>query len=121
MRDTQKQLRVVLDNRPSYEASLRRSRTVVEGLSAAVPMYTDQWGKDLAEQERALTKLGTSIDDLSAVMPEVQTTGARLMVMTRLLLSLLGAIFLLHGGYLAINHWIRQLPPNAEVRMQKAE
>ncbi len=108
MRDTQKQLRVVLDNRPSYEASLRQSRTVVEGLSAAVPMYTDQWGKDLADQERALAKLGTSIDDLSSVMPEVQAVGSRLMVMTRLLLSLLGAIFLLHGGYLAINFWMRQ-------------
>ena len=109
MRDTQKQLRVVLDNRPSYEASLRRSRTVVDGLSAAVPMYTDQWGKDLAEQERALTKLGSSIDDLSAVMPEVQSVGSRLMVMTRLLLSLLGAIFLLHGGYLASNFWMARI------------
>ena len=55
-----------------------------------------------------MTNLGNSIDEVSVVMPEVKVVGVRLLVMTRLLLSLLGAIFLLHGGYLAINFWLRQ-------------
>ncbi len=111
LRGTQKQLRGVLDNRQAYEASLQHSRTMIEGLSAALPMYTDQWGEDVVKQERSLTNLGTSIDDVTAVMPEIKAVGSRLLVMTRLLLSLVGAIFLLHGGYLAIIFWMRQDAP----------
>ena len=110
-REAQQRLKEILNNRSKYEASLKQSLRVVEGLSAAMPMYTDQWGRNLAEQERSLSNLGTSIDEVSVVLPEVKVVGARLMVMTRLLLSLLGAIFLLHGGYLAINYWLRQTAP----------
>jgi hypothetical protein len=108
VREMQSRLKMALDNRSTYDASVQQSRTLLEGFSAAVPMYTAQWGKDLADSENSLTNLGQSIDDVSAVMPEVKTSGARLMVMTRLLLSLLGAIFLLHGGYLAVNSWMGQ-------------
>src|SRR5262249_13346181 len=108
LRETKKHLRDVIDNRPAYEQSLRNTHKILDGFSAAVPMYTHQWGKDLADQERSLTNLGQSIDEVTAVMPEIKSSGARLMVMTRLLLSLLGAIFLLHGGYLAVHLWMGQ-------------
>jgi hypothetical protein len=108
LRETQANLKNLLDNRPGYEDSFQRSRTVLEGLSAAVPMYTAQLGKDMEDQERSLSTLGANIDEVTAVMPEIKVQGARLLVMMRLLLSLVGAIFLLHGGYLAINSWMQQ-------------
>ena len=88
---------------PSYESSLENSRRLVEGLSAAVPIYTQQLGEDLEEQERHLVTLGQSIDDATAGLPEVGVMGAHLLIMTRLFLSFLGAIFLLHGGCLALS------------------
>jgi hypothetical protein len=107
LRETQVNLKNVLDNRPGYEDSFHRSRVALEGLSAAVPMYTAQIGKDMEDQERSLSTLAANIDEVSAVMPEVKVQGARLLVMMRLLLSLVGAIFLLHGGYLAVSTWIQ--------------
>src|SRR5260370_3114696 len=95
LRETQANLKNILDNRPGYEDSFQRSRTALEGMSAAVPMYTVQLGKDMEDQERSLSTLAASIDEVSAVMPEVKAQGAWVLVLTRLLLSLLRPLFLL--------------------------
>ena len=60
LRETQANLKYLLDNRPGYENSLHRSQTVLEGLSAAVPMYTAQLGKDMEDQERSLSTLAVN-------------------------------------------------------------
>jgi hypothetical protein len=108
LRARQEQMKLVLAQRPALEAAQEQSRTLLEGLAAGLPMYTEQWGVDLADQERSLSNLYKNLDEVTAVMPEAKVTGARLMMMTRLLLSLAGAIFLLHGGYLAITSWVNQ-------------
>jgi hypothetical protein len=107
LRASQTQMKYIIDHRAEYEQSATESRRLLDTLADAVPLYTDQLGRDLEEQEHSLSSLGTSIDEVNAVLPEVATTGARLLLMTRLLLSLGGAIFLLHGGYVTANNWGR--------------
>jgi hypothetical protein len=106
LRDTQANLKYLLDNRPGYEDSLHRSQSVLEGLSAAVPMYTTQLGKDMEDQERSLSALAANIDEVTAVIPEVKVASARFVVFLRILLGVVGAIFSLHGGYLAVSTWL---------------
>jgi hypothetical protein len=111
LRASQTQMKYIIDHRAEYEQSAKESRRLLDTLADAVPLYTDQLGRDLDEQERSLANLGTSINEVNAVLPEAATTGARLLLMTRLLLSLGGAIFLLHGGYVAASSWGRAPVP----------
>ncbi len=65
LRNTQGQLKHVLTHRAEYEASLQHTLTLSRTISSALPLLTEQLQMELDDQERALTNLGDSIDDVS--------------------------------------------------------
>ena len=56
----------------------------------------------IAWQQQLLTRLGQSIDEVSATLPACARGASRLLQTTRLLLGLVAAIFALHGASLAL-------------------
>jgi ABC-type transporter Mla subunit MlaD len=100
LRNTQSQLDYVLTHRDEYEASLHNTLLLSRTISASLPLLTEQLEMELDDQERALTNLDDSINDVREVLPKFARGASNILQTTRLLLLLLAAIFGLHGGYL---------------------
>jgi|GEM_PF-1791201 len=100
LRNTKMQLDYVLTHRDAYEASLQHTLLLSRMLSAALPLLTEQLEMELGDQERALTDLDESIQDVQEMLPHVARGTSNVLQATRLLLLLLAAIFGLHGGCL---------------------
>jgi chromosome segregation ATPase len=102
LRAAQARLKDALAHRPEYEASLRQTLGLTRTFAAALPLLTDQLEDELLRQEQSLTRLGESIDEVSATLPACAHGASRLLQTTRLLLGLVAAIFALHGGSLTL-------------------
>ncbi|MHB1426740.1 MAG: hypothetical protein ACYC3I_26590 [Gemmataceae bacterium] len=100
LRTTQTQLNHVLTHRDEYEASLQHTLMLSRTISAALPLLTEQLESELDDQERALTNLDDSINDVREALPGFAHGASNILRTTRLLLLLLAVIFGLHGGYL---------------------
>jgi uncharacterized coiled-coil DUF342 family protein len=100
LRATQKQLTYALDHRAEYEKSLKQSMVLAQAVSAAVPLLTNRLEQDLEEQEQALERLSSGINDVTESLPDLAHTASGVVRMTWLLMVLLAGIFGLHGGYL---------------------
>lgn len=102
LRNTQGQLDYVLTHRTEYEASLQHTLTLSRTISAALPLLSEQLEMELDDQERALTSLDDSINDVRESLPGLARGASNILQTTRMLLLLLAAIFGLHGGYLIV-------------------
>jgi flagellar biosynthesis chaperone FliJ len=103
LRNTQAQLNHVLTHRDEYEASLQHTLVLSRTISAALPLLTEQLEMELDDQESALTNLDDSINDVRESLPSYARSAMNILQTTRLLLLLMAAIFVLHGGYLIID------------------
>jgi hypothetical protein len=95
-------MRQALDHRSEYEASLEQTLALIRTFASVLPLLTEQLEDELQEQERSLTHLGSSIDEVSAALPACEQTATRILTMSRLLMVLVAGIFGLHGGYLCL-------------------
>ncbi|HTU91597.1 MAG TPA: hypothetical protein VMF69_16055 [Gemmataceae bacterium] len=100
LRNTQTQLDYVLTHRDEYEASLQHTLTLSRTISASLPLLSEQLEMELDDQERALTNLDDSINEVRDSLPGFARGASNILQTTRLLLLLLAVIFGLHGGYL---------------------
>lgn len=100
LRATQAQMQKALTNRSEYETTLQHTVLLSRTFAAALPLVTEQMEGELRGQDSSLARLGTSIDQVTEVMPAVSQGACRILEMSRLLLGLLAGIFALHGGYL---------------------
>ena len=97
LRTAQQQMQAALEHRDDYEKAMNQTMVLARTFSAALPLMTEQMEDQLQEQEDSLKNLGDSIDQTTAVLPEWDRTVSRVLLTTRLLLVLMGAIFGLHG------------------------
>jgi methyl-accepting chemotaxis protein len=118
LRNTRNQLDYVLTHRDEYEASLQHTLLLSRTISAALPLLAEQLEMELDDQERALTSLDDSINDVHDVLPRLARGASNILQTTRLLLLLLAAIFGLHGGYLIAG---ARMPDRAILRAQTRE
>jgi ABC-type transporter Mla subunit MlaD len=102
LRTTQGQLKHVLENRAEYEAAMKQTVVLARTFSAALPLWTEQLEEELLEQESSLETLGSSIDEVTAVLPACSNTASQILVTSRLLMALVGLIFALHGTHLIL-------------------
>jgi DNA repair exonuclease SbcCD ATPase subunit len=102
LRNAQEQLQHVLTHRNEYEASLQHTLGLSRTFSAALPLLTEQLEMELDDQERALTSLDDSINDVREALPACADSATSILQTTRLLLVLMAAIFGLHGSYLVL-------------------
>lgn len=100
LRNTQGQLDYVLTHRDEYEASLQHTLMLSRTISASLPLLSEQLEMELGDQERALTNLDDSLNDVRESLPGLARNASNILQTTRLLLLLLAVIFGLHGGYL---------------------
>ncbi len=100
LHNTQAQLDYVLTHRDEYEASLQHTLLLSRTISASLPLLSEQLEMELDDQERALTNLDDSINDVRESLPGLAHGASNILQTTRLLLLLLAVIFGLHGGYL---------------------
>ena len=108
LRTAQQQMQTALDHRDDYEKAMNQTVVVARTFSAALPLMTEQMEDQLQEQEESLKNLGDSIDQTTAVLPEWDRTASRVLLTTRLLLCLMGAIFGLHGVCQIAGAWGRR-------------
>jgi hypothetical protein len=106
LRVTQRQLRTALARRNEYESAAKQTLLLTDAFTGALPFLTEQVEEHLAQQERSLVELEDSIHEVSAVLPECSRTASRLLVTTRLLLSLVALVVALHAGYLLLGIYL---------------
>ena len=76
---------------------------VAETFAAMLPLITDQLDYRLDEEERTLTDLGQSLEEVGEVLPAYANTTSRLLWTGRMLVWLVASIVGLHGCYLALS------------------
>jgi hypothetical protein len=101
LRVTQRQMKHALEHREEYEASLKQTAALSRTLAAALPLLTDELENELIDQEQSLGELGDGIDEVSETLPDAGRTAARVLQTSRLLLTLMGGVFAVHGVSLA--------------------
>ena len=107
LRTAQQQMQTAMAHRDEYQKAMDQTLILARTFSAALPLMTEQMEDQLQEQEASLKNLGDSIDQTSAVLPEWDRTASRVLLTTRLLLCLMGAIFGLHGVCQIAGAWGR--------------
>jgi hypothetical protein len=103
LRATQQQLQTALERRDQFKAGLEQTLLLTRAFAAALPLLTEQLEEHLLQQEQSLAELGDSLDEVSAALPACASTASRLLVTTKLLLALVGAVVTLHGFYLVLS------------------
>jgi chromosome segregation ATPase len=103
LRKRQLDLQELIDNPGPYRASLDRTLTLIDAVTASLPLFTDHLDTKLEEEEQSLERLENSINEVTEVVPEMAQTASRLLQLTKLLLYLGAGIFGLHGVYLVCN------------------
>jgi methyl-accepting chemotaxis protein len=86
----------------TFKSTLEQTLTVLAAFVDALPVLTDSLENQLEEQDQSLGRLQTSVDRLSETLPQSGREAARLVQMARLLMLLIGGLFLLHGAYLIL-------------------
>jgi uncharacterized phage infection (PIP) family protein YhgE len=99
---TRDQLNQAVQHRHEYEAAMQETVQVADTFTALLPLITDQLEGRLYEEERTLSDLGQSLDEVSSALPAYARTASRLLETGRLLAWLVAVIVGLHGGYLML-------------------
>ena len=64
LRAMQMQVKHALEHRSEYEASLGQTLVLIRTFAGALPVLTEELESELQDQEKSLTDLGTSIDEV---------------------------------------------------------
>jgi hypothetical protein len=102
LRATRNQLDQAVRHRKEYEAAMRETVNLAETFVALLPMITDQFEGRLDEEERTLSALGGSIEEVENALPAYSQTAGRLTQTGRLLAWLVAVIVGLHASYLVL-------------------
>ncbi len=102
----------------AFKSSLEQTLAALAAFVDALPVLTDSLESELEEQDRSIGRLQGSVDRLSETLPESGRAAARLVQMTRILMLLMGGLFILHGVYLILASVGPEEPPK---RMKKEE
>ena len=100
---TRDQLDQALRHRHDYEAAMQETVRLAQTFVALLPIVTDQLEGRLDEEERTLSDLGQSIDEVEGVLPAYSQTASRLLQAGRLLAWLVAVIVGLHATYLILS------------------
>jgi DNA repair ATPase RecN len=105
------QLDRVVAHRDDYEASVKQSTELAETFALMVPLLTDQLDSNLAEQEKSLRDLESSLNDVGNSVPTFKRGALDLLTTGRLLLWLTAAAVGLHGGLLLAENRRKKASP----------
>ena len=109
LRVVQAQMQSGLAHRDEYQKDVNQVVVLAQTYAAALPVMTEQIDDQLRDQEESLQNLTDSIDRTTAMLPEWDRTASRILGTARLLLLfLMGAMFGLHGSYVAVTAWGRR-------------
>jgi hypothetical protein len=97
------QLDHAVQHRHEYEAAMQQTVLLAESFAAILPLVTDQLDNRLDEEERTLTELGQSLEEVSDALPAYAHTTSRLIQTGRLLAWLVAGFVGLHGCYLMLS------------------
>lgn len=97
LRTTQRQLTVAVDNKDQYEAALKVGAMLAQAFSNALPLFTEHLEADLEQHESSLEDLRENLAEVRLTIPTVADGTAHMVLLARWLLTLVGAIFLVHG------------------------
>ncbi|TMQ29152.1 MAG: hypothetical protein E6K70_26115, partial [Planctomycetota bacterium] len=103
LKATRDQLNQAVKHRHEYEEAMNQTVEVAETFAAMLPLITDQLDYRLDEEERTLTDLGQSLEEVGEVLPAYANTTSRLLWTGRMLVWLVASIVGLHGCYLALS------------------
>jgi ABC-type transporter Mla subunit MlaD len=103
LKATRDQLNQAVKHRHEYEEAMNQTVEVAETFAAMLPLITDQLDYRLDEEERTLTDLGQSLDEVGEALPAYAHTTARLLWTGKMLAWLVASIVGLHGCYLALS------------------
>ncbi|HLW65568.1 MAG TPA: hypothetical protein VKS79_09640 [Gemmataceae bacterium] len=99
------QLDHVLQHREDYESALADSTEMAENFAIMAPMLIQQIDTQMAEQQRSLTDLEKSLDDVGDSIPSYKRSAMDLVFAGRLLAFLFAGLVGLHGGFVAVSEW----------------
>jgi hypothetical protein len=100
---TRDQLDQAVRHRREYEAAMEQTVRLADTFVSLLPIITDQLEGRLDEEERTLTELGQSIEEVDNVLPAYAQTAASLSQTGRLLAWLVAVIVGLHASYLLLS------------------
>jgi hypothetical protein len=100
---TRDQLDQAVLHRQEYEAAMQQTVRLADTFVSLLPMITDQWEGRLEEEERTLSDLGQSIEEVENALPAYAQTASRLSQTGRLLAWLVAVIVGLHASYLLLS------------------
>jgi chromosome segregation ATPase len=104
LRVSSTQLDHALANRDDYEAALKETTELAETFGRAAPLFTEEIHTQLAEQERGLRDLATSLDQVGNTLPAYRKSTIDLVVTGQLLAWLVAAAVGLHGFFLVFDN-----------------
>ncbi|HEV3142794.1 MAG TPA: hypothetical protein VGZ47_02805 [Gemmataceae bacterium] len=99
------QLDRALQHREEYESALEESTELAENFAIMAPMLVQQIDTQMEEQQRSLTDLEKSLDDVGDSIPNYKRSAMDLVFAGRLLAFLFAGLVGLHGGFLTVSEW----------------
>jgi len=99
------QLNYALQHREEYEAALEESTELAENFATMTPLLIQQIDAQMEEQQRTLTDLETSLDDVGDSIPSYKHSAMDLVFAGRLLAFLFAGLVGLHGAFVAVSEW----------------
>jgi septation ring formation regulator EzrA len=100
-----RQLDQAIQHRQEYEAALQQSTDLAETFALTAPMLVQQIETQMAEQERSLTDLEKSLDDVGDSIPTYKSSAMELAFAGRLLAFLIAGLVGLHATFVTTNEW----------------
>jgi hypothetical protein len=97
------QLDYVVRHRREYESAMQETVRLAETFVALLPIVTDQLEGRLDEEERTLSELGQSINEVDNALPVYSQTAATLLGAGRLLAWLVAIMVGLHASHLLLS------------------
>ncbi len=97
LRTTQRQLSVAVDNKDEYEGAVKLGALLAQALTDTLPLFAEQLETDLSQHEHALEELHDNLARVRESIPAFTEGAVHVVGLGRLLLALVGGIFLLHG------------------------
>jgi hypothetical protein len=105
LRLSSQQLDRVLQHREEYESALDESTELAEDFAASAPLLIQQIDTQMAEQQRSLTDLEKSLDDVGDSIPSYKRSAMDLVFAGRLLAFLFAGLVGLHGAFVTASEW----------------
>ncbi len=103
LKATHDQLDQALQHRREYEAAMQQTIQLADTFATLLPLVTNQLDSRLDEEERTLSDLSQSLDEVNSALPAYAQTTSSLLQTGRLLIWLVTVIVGLHGCYLMLS------------------